>query len=104
MGVATLPPGRLERCASVRHHIAELVNRPLNNQAPYVGSSAFAHKAGLHVSALAKAKDAHEHVDPAFGGKRTPLARCGRSWGGARRSSSRRRSSGWRSTAPPWAT
>ena len=38
----------------VSHHIAELVNRPLNQQAPYVGTSAFAHKAGLHVSAIAK--------------------------------------------------
>jgi len=64
MGVATLPEGRLERLTSVSHHIAELVNRPLNNQAPYVGSSAFAHKAGLHVSAIAKAKDAYEHIDP----------------------------------------
>ncbi len=64
MGVATLPEGRLERLTSVSHHVAELVNRPLNNQAPYVGSSAFAHKAGLHVSAIAKAKDAYEHVDP----------------------------------------
>jgi 2-isopropylmalate synthase len=64
MGVRTLPEGRLERLTSVSHHIAELVNRPLNNQAPYVGSSAFAHKAGLHVSAIAKAKDAYEHVDP----------------------------------------
>jgi 2-isopropylmalate synthase len=48
----------------VSHHIAELVNRPLNPQAPYVGSSAFAHKAGLHVSAIVKRKDAYEHVDP----------------------------------------
>jgi 2-isopropylmalate synthase len=64
MGVRTLPEGRLERLTSVSHHVAELVNRPLNNQAPYVGSSAFAHKAGLHVSAIAKAKDAYEHVDP----------------------------------------
>src|SRR3954467_3224780 len=64
MGVATLPEGRLSRITSVSHHVAELVNRPLNNQAPYVGSSAFAHKAGLHVSAIARAKDAYEHVDP----------------------------------------
>jgi 2-isopropylmalate synthase len=64
MGVGTLPEGRIERLTSVSHHIAELVNRPLNNQAPYVGSSAFAHKAGLHVSAIAKAKDAYGHIDP----------------------------------------
>jgi 2-isopropylmalate synthase len=64
MGFVTLPEGRLERLTGVSHHIAELVNRPLNPQAPYVGSSAFAHKAGLHVSAIAKRKDAYEHVDP----------------------------------------
>ncbi len=64
MGFRTLPEGRLERLTSISHHIAELVNRPLNPQAPYVGSSAFAHKAGLHVSAIAKRKDAYEHVAP----------------------------------------
>ena len=36
----------------------------LNPQAPYVGTSAFAHKAGLHVSAIAKRPDAYEHVPP----------------------------------------
>jgi 2-isopropylmalate synthase len=64
MGFATLPEGRLPLLTGVSHHIAELVNRPLNPQAPYVGSSAFAHKAGLHVAAIAKRKDAYEHVDP----------------------------------------
>jgi 2-isopropylmalate synthase len=44
--------------------VAEVLNRPLNPQAPYVGSGAFAHKAGLHVSAIARAKDAYEHVEP----------------------------------------
>jgi 2-isopropylmalate synthase len=71
MGVATLPAGRLERLTAVSHHVAELVNRPLNNQAPYVGSSAFAHKAGLHVSAIVRAKDAYEHVDPELVGNGT---------------------------------
>jgi 2-isopropylmalate synthase len=71
MGYATLPEGRLERLTTVSHHIAELVNRPLNNQAPYVGSSAFAHKAGLHVSAITRAKDAYEHVAPEMVGNGT---------------------------------
>jgi 2-isopropylmalate synthase len=44
--------------------VAELVNMPLNPQAPYVGHSAFAHKAGLHVSAIVKRPDAYEHVGP----------------------------------------
>jgi 2-isopropylmalate synthase len=64
MGIETLPPGRLERLTPVAHHVAELVNMSLNPQAPYVGSSAFAHKAGLHVSAIAKRPDAYEHVVP----------------------------------------
>jgi 2-isopropylmalate synthase len=64
MGVATLPPDRLERLTPVAHHVAELVNMALNPQAPYVGTSAFAHKAGLHVSAIAKRPDAYEHVPP----------------------------------------
>ena len=46
MGVETLPPGRLERLTPVAHHVAELVNMALNPQAAYVGTSAFAHKAG----------------------------------------------------------
>jgi 2-isopropylmalate synthase len=64
MGFETLPPDRLERLTPVAHHVAELVNMALNPQAPYVGSSAFAHKAGLHVSAIAKRPDAYEHVNP----------------------------------------
>ena len=71
LGVRCLPEGRLERLTSVSHHVAELLNRPLNPQAPYVGASAFAHKAGLHVSAIARAKDAYEHVDPELVGNGT---------------------------------
>jgi 2-isopropylmalate synthase len=64
MGVRTLPEGRLSRLTSASHRIAEIVNFTPNPQAPYVGASAFAHKAGLHVSAIARSKDAYEHVDP----------------------------------------
>jgi 2-isopropylmalate synthase len=64
MGVRTIPPDRLERLTPVSHHIAELVNMPLNPQQPYVGGSAFAHKAGLHVSAIIRRPDAYEHVQP----------------------------------------
>ncbi len=64
MGIETIAVDRLERLTPVAHHVAELVNMALNPQAPYVGSSAFAHKAGLHVSAIAKRPDAYEHVPP----------------------------------------
>ncbi len=63
-GYECLPEGHLERLTVVSHHVAETLNRAVNPQAPYVGSSAFAHKAGLHVSAIVRAKDAYEHVDP----------------------------------------
>ncbi|MEO5974316.1 MAG: citramalate synthase [Ilumatobacteraceae bacterium] len=71
MGYSCLPAGRLERLTAVSHHVAEILNRPLNPQAPYVGVSAFAHKAGLHVAAIARAKDAYEHVEPELVGNGT---------------------------------
>ncbi len=64
MGVRALPEGRLERLTAVAHHVAELVNLSPDPQAPFVGASAFAHKAGLHVSAIARRPDAYEHVRP----------------------------------------
>ncbi|HXW33614.1 MAG TPA: citramalate synthase [Acidimicrobiales bacterium] len=64
LNVRTIPPDRLERITPVSHHIAELVNIAPNPQQPYVGSAAFAHKAGLHTSAIARRSDAYEHVAP----------------------------------------
>ena len=64
MGIRCLPEGRLENLTSVAHHVAELVNFSVDPQQPYVGSTAFAHKAGLHTSALSRASDAYEHVAP----------------------------------------
>lgn len=71
MGFTCLPDGRLEHLTAVSNHVAEVLNRPLNPQAPYVGASAFAHKAGLHVSAIARVKDAYEHVSPDLVGNGT---------------------------------
>ena len=71
MGVSALPAGRLERLTSVARHVAELVNIPLNPQQPYAGASAFAHKAGLHTSALSRRPDSYEHIAPALVGNGT---------------------------------
>ncbi len=71
MGVETIPRDRIKVLTSVSRHIAEIVNLAPSNQAPYVGHSAFAHKAGLHVSALVRKKDAYEHIDPAEVGNGT---------------------------------
>ena len=64
LNVRTIPAERLERLTPVSHHIAELVNIAPNPQQPYVGAAAFAHKAGLHTSAIARRRDAYEHVEP----------------------------------------
>ena len=64
LSVRTLPDGRLERLTAVAHHIAELVNVAPSAQQPYVGTSVFAHKGGLHASAVARRRDLYEHVDP----------------------------------------
>lgn len=71
MGIRTLPDGAMERLSSVSRHVAELVNLPPNDALPYVGKSAFAHKAGLHTSAIARRPDAYEHIDPALVGNGT---------------------------------
>jgi 2-isopropylmalate synthase len=71
MGIRTLPEGGLGRLTAVSHHVAELVNLPPVLSQPYVGASAFAHKAGLHTSAIARRPDAYEHVDPALVGNGT---------------------------------
>ena len=71
MGSETLPSGHVERLTSVSHHVAELMNMPPQHQQPYVGTSAFAHKAGLHTSAIARRPDSYEHVDPASVGNST---------------------------------
>jgi 2-isopropylmalate synthase len=64
LSVRTIPPERLERLTAVSHHIAELVNVALSPQQPYVGTSVFAHKGGLHASAVARRRDLYEHASP----------------------------------------
>ena len=71
MGITALPEGRIERITAVSHHVAEIVNQAVPSQQPYVGISAFAHKAGLHTSAIARARDAYEHLSPELVGNGT---------------------------------
>jgi len=72
LGIETLPEGRMDRLTAVSRHVAELVNLPPHPADPYVGSSAFAHKGGLHTSALARSGGAsYEHIDPAVVGNHT---------------------------------
>ena len=54
----------MRRLAHLSRNFDEQLNRTPNRQAAYVGASAFAHKAGLHASAVAKDPGYYEHVDP----------------------------------------
>ena len=53
--------------------LEERLNRAPNRHAPYVGVSAFAHKAGLHVSAVEKDPSLYEHIDPSLVGNRRQI-------------------------------
>lgn len=64
-GFEVIPPDRLERLTPVSHAVAEICNQATPSVQPYVGHTAFSHKAGLHASALAKASDMYQHVEPA---------------------------------------
>lgn len=63
-----LPPGRLPELVRVSHAIAELANIAPNTHQAYVGVSAFAHKAGLHASAIKISPDLYNHLDPTIVG------------------------------------
>jgi 2-isopropylmalate synthase len=65
-----LPPGRLAALTATSHAVAELANFLPDARQPYVGTSAFATKAGLHASAIMRRPDAYSHVDPSTVGNR----------------------------------
>tara|TARA_B100000427_G_scaffold293198_1_gene271018 strand:- start:30 stop:1607 length:1578 start_codon:yes stop_codon:yes gene_type:complete len=54
----------LEKLTKLTHFVYDLMNLHPNDQAPFVGKSAFAHKGGIHVSAVMKDSQMYEHIDP----------------------------------------
>jgi 2-isopropylmalate synthase len=70
MGHETIGPEKLTTLASACRFIAELANLPLPNAQPFVGRSAFAHKGGIHVSAVLKDSATYEHIKPETVGNR----------------------------------
>jgi 2-isopropylmalate synthase len=70
LGHTTIGPEKLAALASACRFIAELANLPLPNNQPFVGKSAFAHKGGVHVSAVLKDASTYEHIRPEAVGNR----------------------------------
>jgi 2-isopropylmalate synthase len=68
VGVRSIGKEKLQHLTEVSHYVSELANLHHRQDLPYVGQSAFAHKGGIHVSAVMKEASAYEHVDPAVVG------------------------------------
>lgn len=63
-GYDVLTPGSLKRLTETSRYVYELANMNFRNSQPFVGSSAFAHKGGMHTHAVAKNPSSYEHIDP----------------------------------------
>lgn len=65
LGRQVLPEGLLAESTRIAHAVADVTNFAPASRQPYVGTSAFAHKAGLHASAIKVDPDLYQHMDPA---------------------------------------
>src|SRR5579875_2287902 len=70
LGHTTIGGENLKALSQLARFVAELANLPLRRDQPFVGSSAFAHKGGVHVSAVMKDSATYEHVQPETVGNR----------------------------------
>ncbi|MET0411805.1 MAG: citramalate synthase [Polyangiaceae bacterium] len=64
LGLRCLPEGKLASLTSVSRYVWERMNRVGADNQPYVGHAAFAHKGGVHVSAMQRNERTYEHVRP----------------------------------------
>jgi len=70
MGYQALADGDLALLTEASRYISEVANLRPDDQSPYVGNSAFTHKAGYHVSAMRKTPNSYQHTDPGLVGNR----------------------------------
>ena len=66
MNIDCVTDEQLVKLTEISHYVSEVANLVPDSSLPYVGSSAFSHKAGLHVSGLAKWAQSYQHIDPAL--------------------------------------
>ncbi|MFA5430948.1 MAG: citramalate synthase [Candidatus Omnitrophota bacterium] len=70
MGVRCLPADKLKGLTRLSHFVSEISNMTIRNDQPYSGTSAFAHKGGVHINAVMKNCATYEHIDPSLVGNR----------------------------------
>ncbi len=73
LGYEVIPPENMKRLTELARFVAELSNMPLPRNMPYVGESAFAHKGGVHASAVMKKSMTYEHIDPELVGNKRKI-------------------------------
>ena len=73
LGFKCIPAENLKRLTDASRFIAEVGNMILQDNQPYVGKSAFAHKGGVHINAVQKNRLTYEHIDPALVGNHQRL-------------------------------
>jgi 2-isopropylmalate synthase len=67
-GYTILGGRQLDHLTELSRYVYEMANLNLRSNQPFVGQSAFAHKGGMHVHAIARATSTYEHIDPALVG------------------------------------
>ena len=70
LGIDCITDEQLAKLTEVSHYVAELANLAPASHLPYVGASAFTHKAGYHVSGLMKWEESYQHINPELVGNR----------------------------------
>ena len=68
MGYKCLPDGKLKELFDVSRELAEFTNLVFDESLAYIGQNAFAHKGGMHIDGLQKAKGSFEHINPSLVG------------------------------------
>lgn len=71
MGLHVVSDRKLKELTELSHYVSEVCNMPIENNQPFTGQSAFAHKGGVHVNAMMKNSKTYEHIPPALVGNRT---------------------------------
>jgi 2-isopropylmalate synthase len=71
LGIDCISDHQLAKLSEVSHYVSEIANLPPDSHLPYIGSSAFGHKGGLHISGLTKQERSYQHIDPELVGNRS---------------------------------
>ncbi len=73
MGIDCISDDKLKELTHISYFVSDISNMKQRNDQPYTGSSAFAHKGGVHINAVMKNPVTYEHIDPALVGNRSRI-------------------------------